>query len=391
MTMETKIETAASWMEQLDGLRKTIQLAREQAAKLDSSKRAVEKAYQLQEKIRKDAESNYEAVQKMSKANLAHIVESYLGFSINPASYLPDLPDLEGYSEFRKSAYYDPQSEVNPSTAHIDRFLSSVTMIDSLTLMSDNPAQNYYRRLYEINGLAGAYGNLSMAHKKSYFDRLYLKVIPRLQQELLDAGLLLDSTRNPSDIVALTSHISRVRSELEAALNVRDLYISEQVDDAVRAANVKRIVARKQQDILTLLAVALAGYSHNKGFSLRKLAAARKAEEKKVWQEVRESLSRRQTGALFRPEAGTSAKAGVNPFLQAGALYSALREKVGGLKKMWAKKEAVEERVVIVIDCSDWRPTRADGDGAPSPALRPLVWDVPQQTLPLPTPSHQPY
>jgi hypothetical protein len=348
LTLETKIEAASSWMEQLEGLRKTIQLAREQAAKLDSSKRAVEKAYQLQEKVRKDAESNYEAVQKMSKANFAHIAQSYLGFSINPASYLPDLPDLEGYSEFRRSAYYDPRSEIAPSTAGIDNFLSSIAMADSLSLLMDNPLQDYYRRLYEINSLAGAYGSISTAHKKSYYDRLYLKVIPRLQQELADAEALLDSTRNPSDVVAIASLTSRVSSELEATINVRDALATELVSDAARTANIKRYTARKQQDILTMLAVALAGYSHNKGFSLRKLAAAQKAEENKARKAVKESLTSKRIGALLPRTTDNVAHASVNPFSQ---VYSMLKRKKAAAKKAPAKVK--DERVHIVIDCSD--------------------------------------
>jgi hypothetical protein len=353
ITLETKIETASSWLKQLEGLRNTIQLAREQAAKLDSSKRAVEKAYQLQEKVRKDAESNYEAVQKMSKDNLAHIAQSYLGFSINPADYLPDLPDLEGYSEFRKSTYYDPRSDVDPSTVHIDRFLSSVSMInwtDSAAIGVDNPLENYYQRLYAINSLAGAYGSINMGRKKYHFDQIYLKIIPRLQQELADAELLLDSTRNPSDVVALISLTSRVRSELDAALNLKDLYITEQVNDAVRVANVRRFVNRKQQDILTMLAVALAGYSHNKGFSLRKLSATRKAEENKVRKEVKESITSKRTGALLPTQANTTGAvlADANPFMQ---IYEAITTWAN--RQSSKKVKVVAERDITVIDCSE--------------------------------------
>lgn len=393
VTLETKIETASSWVEQLEGLRKTIQLAREQAAKLDSSKRAVEKTYQLQEKVRKDAERNYEAVQKMSKANVYNIARNYLGFSINPADYLPDLPGLEGYSEFKKSAYYDPRSDIDPSTAGIDKFLSSVRMTkmdaNNAAIGADNPLEDYYRRLYDINSLAGAYGSLNTGQKKHYFDRMYLKIIPRLQQELSHAEDLLDSTQNPGDIVAITSIIARVSSELEAAINIRDKLITEQVNDAVRSANRQRKAYAKQQDIVALLAAALAGYSHNQGFSLRKLAAARKTEENKARKEVKESLNKKssRTGAILRQKStGGAAHASVNPFPQ---IYSTLKDKFSTLKKMALKKNVAEERVVIVIDCSDLRPNYADD--APSPVPHPLVWDVPRQKLPLPTPPYQSY
>jgi hypothetical protein len=288
LTLESKIETASNWLEQLRGLQQTIQLAREQASKLDSAKRAMEKTYQLQDQVRKDAVSNYNAVKKMNEDNLLHIMENYLGFSINPSDYLPEMPGMEGYTEFKNSVNYDPNKNIDPSTRKIDKFLSSVALT-SEKLSIDNPVQDYFKQLDQINNLAGAYGHFYFYRRKSEAELLSAITLPR-QQSLLSYLLSLqDSVQSIPDLIALRLAIEEV--EKKQAQSKEELAALEQelVDAAVRVANIQDIATRKQNDIITMYAATSCHYNLNKSFSLRKLAesSANKAKEKALMQKIK--------------------------------------------------------------------------------------------------------
>ncbi|MDR1226553.1 MAG: hypothetical protein LBK47_06605 [Prevotellaceae bacterium] len=291
--LESKIETASSWLQQLDGLMQTIQLARAQAAKLDSSKRAVEKAYQLQEEVRRDAVNKYNAVKNMSVDNLAHVTESYLGFSINPADYLPDMPGLEGYTEFQKAISYDARSNINDNTASIDRFLSGLVLTDSSAII-DNPTYDYFRKLNQINNLAGAYGSFKLYREKAALDRRLTIDIPKSQASIDFLKSLLDSVDNPADLIALWNAIlaeeARLKAEREKALELAE----EQLNAAARVTIIQDIAEEKQKDIVVMTAAIMTHYNLNKNFSLRKLAAsaANKAKTAEVKRKAKEDMSK---------------------------------------------------------------------------------------------------
>jgi hypothetical protein len=288
--VESKIETASNWMQQINGLTQTIDLARKHANKLDSTKRAVEKAYQLQDDVRKDATNAYNAVKDLSVDNLAHITENYLGFSINPEDYLPNMPGLDGYSEFRKSLDYDAGQNIASNTAAIDRFLSSVVLTET-TASIDNPTYDYFRRLDQINNLAGAYGSFYLYRKKSDYDQRLIDMA-KSESMLEFFRSSLEEVKNPADLVAIWNALlaeeARVKAEREKAKQeAQDL-----LDAGVRVANIQEIVKEKQKDIIILTAAITTHYNQNKNFSLRKLAnsSTNKTAYNKVRQKNKDDL-----------------------------------------------------------------------------------------------------
>jgi len=290
--IESKIETASNWLQQLKGLQETIEQARKQAAKLDSTKRAMEKAYNLQEEVRKDVVKSYNAVKKMNVDNLAHIAESYLGFSINPKDYLPDMPGLEGYSEFRSAVDYDPKRRIAAGTSGIDRFLSSMVLTDS-TFSIDNPVDSYFRKLDQINNLAGAYGSFYLYRKKGAAEqRAYsLAQLAALKETLLR---MLDSVNNPTDMILLRSEIARLDKQTAEEIEKANEEAQEMLDMGVRVIEIQEIAAEKQKDIIVLTAAITTHYNLNKGFSLRKLAknSNNKAAYEKVRQQSRQDMEK---------------------------------------------------------------------------------------------------
>jgi thioesterase domain-containing protein len=286
--LESKIEAASNWLKQLNGLQQTIQLAREQAGKLDSAKRAVEKGYELQEKVRTDAENNYNAVKQMNEHNLAEIMQSYLGFSINPSDYLPEMTGMDGYTEFKNSVDYNPSKNVAPSTRKIDRFLSSVALTDSL-LSIDNPVEEYFLQLDRINKLAGAYGTFYFYRRRSEAELLNSITLPR-QQSLLEYLLTLqDSVQSIPDLIALRLAIEAAQEKQNQDKEKLAALEQELLDAAVRVANIRNIAIRKQNDLITMYAATSCHYNLNKNFSLRKLAenSSNKAKEKALKQKIK--------------------------------------------------------------------------------------------------------
>ena len=288
--LESKIETASSWVQQLDGLRQTIEVARQQAAKLDSTKRAMEKTYQLQEDVRRDASNAYNAVKKMSWDNLAHVGQSYLGFSINPKDYLPDMPGLEGYSEFRQAVDYNPGRNIAGNTAAIDRFLSSVVLTDSSAII-DNPTYSYFRRLDQINNLAGAYGSFYLYRTKAAHDQRIIE-IARMQSLIDLYNSMRDSVKSVAEIIALNNAILVEYERINALREKAKAEAQELVDAAARVANIQDIVAEKTTDIVIITAAISTHYNLNKNFSLRKLAKEprNKAAYDKVRQQSRQDM-----------------------------------------------------------------------------------------------------
>ena len=288
--MESKIETASSWLQQLEGLQRTIEYARQQANKLDSTKRAMEKAYQLQEKVRKDADNAYNAVKNMSADNLAHITENYLGFSVNPKDYLPDMPGLEGYSEFRQALNYDPGRNIAGNTAAIDRFLSSLVLTDS-TAAIDNPTYSYFQRLDQINNLAGAYGSFYLYRQKAAHDQRLIDIDKG--QSMIDFfRSMLDSVNNPADMIAIWNAILAEEARINAEREKARAEAQELIDAAARVANIQHIVEEIQTDVAIITISILTHYNLNKGFSLRQLAkeSHNKAAYAKVRQQNRQDM-----------------------------------------------------------------------------------------------------
>jgi hypothetical protein len=290
--LESKIEAASNWVKQLEGLQKTIQFAREQANKLDSTKRAIEKGYEFQERVRKETESSYNAVKKMNEDNLAHILQSYLGFSINPSDYLPDMPGVDGYAEFKNSISYDPSARVDMDTHKFDRFLSSIAITDSL-LSIDNPVQDYFIQLDKINKLAGAYGSLHLYRRKAK-EEVTNNTLTREQSTLEYLESLQDSVKSELALIMLRMAIENMREKINQNKEKNINSKQEQVNAAVRSSNIRNIAMRKQHDLITMYAATSCHYNLNKKFSLRKLAESttHKAKEKAL----REQIKKRNLG-----------------------------------------------------------------------------------------------
>ena len=293
LAVESKIETATNFAEQLVQLKKMIEEARRQAAKLDSAKRGIEKTYQLQENIRKDAERAYDAVRELNVHNIAHVTEGYLGFSVNPADYMPKMQGLEGYTEFRRSLNYDPVMNIAPNTKYLDDWLMSLTLnpTDSnVKIAMTSPEYNYIEQLQKIQNLTSTYhGQVS----RTKLERLATVTLPRHKNALTAYMNMADSVKSTADIIALNTQIQNMADQIERDNAEIDAITEELVKDAARAAMVQDAAVKKQRDLIAITTAITMGYSGNKGkISLRRLAKARHSSDEAQVQRAKELMGK---------------------------------------------------------------------------------------------------
>jgi hypothetical protein len=324
MGYESKIESAQSFAEQLVHLKQMIEEARRQVAKMDSAKRGIEKTYQLQENIRKDVVSSYNAVRSMNIHNLAHITEGYLGFSINPKDHLPNMPGMEGYSDFRRSLEYDPADNIAPNTRQLDNFLSSLTLdySDSLVQLAMNdPNYSYLLELQKIQNLTSAYHGYT-THTRLH--RLATVTLPRHKAALETYKSMADSAKTSAEIIAANVQMQAAANQIDEDLREIDALTEELIGEAAYAAQVRDIARRRQGELIALVSGIATSYSVNRNqHSLRRMAAARKPRDSEALKKTREAIDRKPTGALAPARSQSRRMAGANPLGQAIAAMQA--------------------------------------------------------------------
>ncbi|GHT74681.1 hypothetical protein FACS189456_6270 [Bacteroidia bacterium] len=295
MQYENKIETASNFAEELVQLKKMIEEARRQVAKMDSAKRGIEKTYQLQEDVRKETMNAYNAVKDMNINNIAHVTEGYLGFSINPKDHLPNMPGIEGYSDFRQSLDYDPAKHIQPNTRELDKFLSSLTLNyndSTVKVAMNDPSYNYLTRLQEIQNLTSTYHGY-VNHARLH--RTASVTLQRHKAALNTFMAMADSTNSTADMIALNAQIQAMADKIDADNREIDAITEELMQGAVRAANIQDIAVRKQKDLVTITSAIATQYNVNRNFSLRRLAKARKSAETAVMKKTKEALDKKST------------------------------------------------------------------------------------------------
>lgn len=97
-----------------------IENLRQQLEQLEETKKNVEQAYRLQQQIQDDLKV-IGAVADGGVASLANAFETVLGKSINPANYIPNIPEFKG---LRDALEYDASSYLSSDTrkAHKELF-----------------------------------------------------------------------------------------------------------------------------------------------------------------------------------------------------------------------------------------------------------------------------
>ncbi len=245
---------------------------REQLEQLEETRRNVEQAYKLQEKVQNDLRV-LGAVADGGVASLANAFETVLGQSINPSFYIPNIPQFQN---FRNAMDYDAASYLSSDTRSAHRELFTYDKDDpenkdGLSLTKDLRA--FGKTTANIIGLSeqwDAYGEEKKAREiiqnKILVDELRMEA-KLIMEEVKREDHLTMSDAERMDMMLKAAEMLEKASDLESKnVNAISMKINNQLPEDFEVVNA--IESGVQIRMAHTLNSVIRPYNSNQKFSL---------------------------------------------------------------------------------------------------------------------------